>query len=52
MPNGRNAEHIFGWNADSYCPISGEMPNAFSDGMLTATARFRVECRKKGVKKE
>ena len=25
------------------------MLNAFSDGMLTATARFRAECRKKGV---
>ena len=23
MPNGRNAERIFGRNADSYCPISG-----------------------------
>ena len=23
MPNGRNAERIFGQNADSYCPISG-----------------------------
>jgi len=26
MPNGRNAERIFGRNADSYCPISGGMP--------------------------
>ena len=31
MPNGRNAECIFGQNADgrnadSYCPISGKMP--------------------------
>jgi len=32
MPNGRNAEFIFGRNAD------GRMP--------TATARFQAECRK------
>jgi len=26
MRNGRNAERIFGWNVDSYCPISSKMP--------------------------